>query len=149
MDVEKEDLISHDGENTYVPRLEDRSTLLMGDTNDVIMNHKSFEKVVKIGKCISSKYSKSYFDLLHHYFDIFSWSSEDMLSIDEFVVVHNIVIYSNIGAGELPVTWRKMKPFWCSTWSQGSKGPKNDVINPIKAFESSRKNEMSYECKWT
>lgn len=47
------------------------------------------------------------------------------------------------------MTWRHMKPFWYRTWSQGSKGPRNDIIKLIKAFECNRKNEMSYECKWT
>lgn len=65
MSIKKEDSLSHDEEIISLSHPEDRSTLLKGDTIDVIMDGKAPDKVIQVGKCLSSKESKVYSNLLH------------------------------------------------------------------------------------
>lgn len=77
---------------TCLLHLEDHGALLKGDTYNILMDPKSLIKVIKIGKFLSLEESRLHYDLLHHYPDIFTWSYEDMPSIDASIMVHNVVL---------------------------------------------------------
>lgn len=70
----------------------DHSALLSRETTDVIMSDKTPNKVIKVGKCLSSEESKEYYDLLHQFPDIFSWCCEEIPGIHESNVVHKIIL---------------------------------------------------------
>lgn len=92
MSIDEEDPLSNVDDDVPISHPGDHNSLLQGDTTDVYIKPKYFEKVIKIGKCLSSEEAKEHSNLLHSHLNIFAWTYEDMPSIDESILVHNIIL---------------------------------------------------------
>lgn len=92
LSIDEEDPLSNTSDEIVMPHYEDHNSLLKGDTIEISMDLASSEKAIKIKKCLSSEEADEHFDLLHSHPDIFTWTYEYMPSIDESIVVHNIVL---------------------------------------------------------
>lgn len=88
--------------------MEDESKLLMEETIDVNIRTKEEPKMVKLGASLSAQKHKTFVMLLCEFLDVFSWSYEDMPSLDPYLVVHYLIVHESVNL--IKKLLRKMYP---------------------------------------